>query len=107
MSEINFSYFRCLICQNYPEIKSHKFVRIWNPFPTWIEILENEKTCTYSIQTMRPICNCSRISRASRASLIPINRLLTFEEKYTQALRKNQRLHHIKHHVIIVVLCIL
>jgi hypothetical protein len=56
-----------------------------------MEISENEKTCNYSIWTRRPIYNCSRISRASRASLIPINRPLTFEEKYTQALRKNQK----------------
>jgi len=55
-----------------------------------MEISENEKTCNYSIWTRRPIYNCSKISRAS---LIPINRPLTFEEKYTQALRKNQRLH--------------
>jgi hypothetical protein len=55
-----------------------------------MEISKKEKTCTYSIWTRRPIYNCSRISRAS---LIPINRPLTFEEKYTEALRKNQRLH--------------
>jgi hypothetical protein len=65
----------------------------WNPFSTWMEISEKEKTCNYSIWTRRPIYNCSRISRASRASLIPINMPLTFEEKCTQALRKNQRLH--------------
>jgi hypothetical protein len=58
-----------------------------------MEISEKEKTCNYSILTRRPIYNCSRISRASRASLIPINRPLTFEEKYTQILKKNQRLH--------------
>jgi hypothetical protein len=58
-----------------------------------MEISEKEKTCNYSIWTRRPIYNCSRISRASRAFLIPINRPLTFEEKYTQSLRKNQRLH--------------
>jgi hypothetical protein len=68
----------------------HEF---WNPFPTWMEISEKGKTCTYSILTRRPIYNCSRIFRASRASLIPINRPLTFEEKEKQALRKNQRLH--------------
>jgi hypothetical protein len=54
---------------------------------------KKEKTCTYSILTKKPIYNCSRISRAFRASLISINRLLTFEEKDTQALKKNQRLH--------------
>jgi hypothetical protein len=48
-----------------------------------MEILENEKTCNYSIWTRRPIYNCFRISRASRASLIPINRHLAFEEKHT------------------------
>jgi hypothetical protein len=57
-----------------------------------MEISEKEKTCNYSIWTRKPIYNCYRISRASKASLIPINRPLTFEEKYTQALRKNQRL---------------
>jgi hypothetical protein len=93
MSEIGFSYFRCLLCQNCPSIKNCKSIRIWNPFPTWIEISENEKTCNYSIWTRRPIYNCSRISRASRASLIPINRSITFEEKYAQVLRKNQMLH--------------
>jgi hypothetical protein len=58
-----------------------------------MEISEKEKTRNYSIRTRRLIYNCSRISRASKASLIPINRHLTFEEKYTQALRKNQMLH--------------
>jgi hypothetical protein len=58
-----------------------------------MEISEKEKTCTYSIWTRRTIYNCSRISRASKASLTPINRPLTFEEKYTQALRKNQMIH--------------
>jgi len=58
-----------------------------------MEISEKEKTCNYFIWTRRPIYNCSRISEASRASLIPINRPLTFEKKYIQALRKNQRLH--------------
>jgi hypothetical protein len=58
-----------------------------------MEISEEEKTCNYSIWTKRPIYNCSRIYRASKASLIPIYRPLTFEEKYTLALRKNQRLH--------------
>jgi hypothetical protein len=48
-----------------------------------MEILENEKTCNYSIWTRRPIYNCFIISRASRASLIPINRPLAFEEKHT------------------------
>jgi hypothetical protein len=47
--EIKFSYFGSLLCQNQLTIKNRKFVRIWNPFPTWIEISENEKTCTYSI----------------------------------------------------------
>jgi hypothetical protein len=55
-----------------------------------MEILEKEKTCNYSIWTRRPIYNCSKISRAS---LIPINRPLTVEEKYTQSLKNNQRLH--------------
>jgi hypothetical protein len=54
-----------------------------------MEILEKEKTCNYSIWARRPIYNFSMISRAS---LIPINRPLTFEEKYIQALRMNQRL---------------
>jgi hypothetical protein len=58
-----------------------------------MEISEKEKTCNYSIWTRRPVYNCSRIFKASRASLIPINRPLAFEEKYTQDLRKNQRLH--------------
>jgi hypothetical protein len=49
MSEISFSYFRCLLFQNHPAIKNRKSVRIWNPFPTWIEISEKEKTYTYSI----------------------------------------------------------
>jgi hypothetical protein len=57
-----------------------------------MKILENEKTCNYSIFSRRSIYNYSGISRASKASLIPINRPLTFEEKYIQALRKNQRL---------------
>jgi hypothetical protein len=61
-----------------------------------MEISEKKKTCNYSILTRRPIYNCSRISTASRASLIPINRPLAFEEKHTQALRKNQRLHQEK-----------
>jgi hypothetical protein len=55
-----------------------------------MEISEKKKICNYSIWTRRPIYNCSRISRAS---LIPINRPLAFEEKHTQALMKNQRLH--------------
>jgi hypothetical protein len=55
-----------------------------------MKISGKENTCNYSILARRPIYNCSRISRAS---LIPINRPLAFEEKYTQALRKNQRLH--------------
>jgi hypothetical protein len=48
-----------------------------------MEISKKEKTYNYSIWTRRPIYNCSRISIASRASLIPINRPLTFEEKHT------------------------
>jgi hypothetical protein len=58
-----------------------------------MEISEKKKTCNYSIWTRKPICNCSRISRASRASLIPINRPLAFEGKDTGALKKNQMLH--------------
>jgi hypothetical protein len=58
-----------------------------------MEISEKKKICNYSIWTRSLIYNCSRISRASRASLIPINRLLTFEKNDTQALRKNQMLH--------------
>jgi len=58
-----------------------------------MEISEKKNTCNYSIWTRSPICNCSRISRASRASLIPINKPLAFEEKHTQALKKNQMLH--------------
>jgi hypothetical protein len=42
---------------------------------------KNEKICTYSIWTRRPIYDFSRISRVSSASLILINRPLTFEEK--------------------------
>jgi hypothetical protein len=49
MLEIGFSYFGCLLCQNHPAIKDRKSVQIWNHFPTWIEISEKEKTCTYSI----------------------------------------------------------
>jgi hypothetical protein len=75
-----------------PAIKNHKSVRIWNPFPTWIVILEKEKTCTYSIWTRRRIYDFSRIPRVSRASLIPINRALTFEEKTHKLGRKNWRL---------------
>jgi hypothetical protein len=58
-----------------------------------MEISEKKNTCNYSIWTRSPICHYSRISRASRASLTPINRPLAFEEKDTLALRKNQRLH--------------
>jgi hypothetical protein len=58
-----------------------------------MEISEKKKTCNYSIWTRSPIYNCNRISRASRASLIHINRPLAFEEKDTEALRKNQRFH--------------
>jgi len=42
-----------------------------------MEISEKKKTCNYFIWTRRPIYNCSRISRAS---LILINRPLTFED---------------------------
>jgi hypothetical protein len=49
MLEIYFSKFKSLPCQNRPEIKDRKSVRIWNHFPTWIEISEKEKTCTYYI----------------------------------------------------------
>jgi hypothetical protein len=58
-----------------------------------MEISEKKKTCNYYIWTRSPIYNCSRTSRACKASLSPINRPLAFEEKDTQALRKNQRLH--------------
>jgi hypothetical protein len=58
-----------------------------------MEISEKKNICTYSIWTRRPIYNCFRISRASKASLIPINKPLTFEERYTQNLRKIQMLH--------------
>jgi len=75
-----------------PVIKDHKSVRIWNPFPTWIEISEKEKTCTYSISTSRPIYNFSRIPRAFRASVIPLNRPITFEEKKHKLRKKNWRL---------------
>jgi hypothetical protein len=38
MSEITISKFGRLICQNRPEIKDRNSGRIWNPFPTWIEV---------------------------------------------------------------------
>jgi hypothetical protein len=38
MSEIAFSKFRCLLCQNLPAIKDRNSGRIWNSFPTWIEV---------------------------------------------------------------------
>jgi hypothetical protein len=38
MSEIAFSQFGHLLCQNHPTIKYRNSGRIWNPFPTWIEV---------------------------------------------------------------------
>jgi hypothetical protein len=38
MSEITFSKFGRLLCQNLPEIKDRNSRRIWNHFPTWIEV---------------------------------------------------------------------
>jgi hypothetical protein len=38
MSEIDFPKFKRLLCQNFPEIKDRNFGRIWNHFPTWIEV---------------------------------------------------------------------
>jgi hypothetical protein len=38
MSEIAFSQFEYLQCQNCPAVKDHNSGRIWNPFPTWIEV---------------------------------------------------------------------
>jgi hypothetical protein len=70
-----------------PKLSRNKGPQIYTnleSFPTWIQISEKEKTCTYSIWTRRPIYDFFRIHRISRASLIPINRPLTFEEK-TQA----------------------
>jgi hypothetical protein len=34
MSEIDFSQFGGLLCQNRPAIKDRSFGRIWNHFPT-------------------------------------------------------------------------
>jgi hypothetical protein len=38
MSEITFLKFGRLICQNRPKIKDRNPRRIWNHFPTWIEV---------------------------------------------------------------------
>jgi hypothetical protein len=38
ISEIAFPKFGRLLCQNRPEIKDRNSGRIWNPFPTWIEV---------------------------------------------------------------------
>jgi hypothetical protein len=38
MLEIAFLQFECLLCQNFPTIKDYNSGRIWNPFPTWIEV---------------------------------------------------------------------
>jgi hypothetical protein len=38
MLEIYFSQFRHLLCQNHLTIKDHNSGRIWNHFPTWIEV---------------------------------------------------------------------
>jgi len=38
MSEIAFPKFGRLLCQNRPSIKDRNSGRIWNPFPTWIEV---------------------------------------------------------------------
>jgi hypothetical protein len=46
MSEIDFPKFGRLLYQNSPAIKDRNPGRIWNPFPTWIEVsisyLDNE-----------------------------------------------------------------
>jgi hypothetical protein len=63
-----------------------------SPFSTWIGISDNEKNCSYSTRTKRPIYNFSRIPMASRVALILINMPLTIEKKNTQALGKNQML---------------
>jgi hypothetical protein len=39
MSKIAFPYFGCILCRNLPEIKDRNSERIWNHFPTWIEVL--------------------------------------------------------------------
>jgi hypothetical protein len=38
MSEITFSQFGHLLCQNRHTIKDRNSGRIWNPFPAWIEV---------------------------------------------------------------------
>lgn len=38
MSEIDFPKFGRLLYQNCLEIKDRNPGRIWNPFPTWIEV---------------------------------------------------------------------
>jgi hypothetical protein len=38
MSEIPFPKFGHLLCQNRPAVKDRNSGRIWNPFPTWIEV---------------------------------------------------------------------
>jgi hypothetical protein len=38
MSEIAFPKFGRLLCQNRPAVKDRNSGRIWNPFPTWIEV---------------------------------------------------------------------
>jgi hypothetical protein len=38
MLEIDFPKFGHLLCQNSPVIKDRNPGRIWNPFPTWIEV---------------------------------------------------------------------
>jgi hypothetical protein len=38
MSEIGFPKFRRLLYQNCLAIKDRNSGRIWNPFPTWIEV---------------------------------------------------------------------
>jgi hypothetical protein len=54
-----------------------------SPISVWIGISEKERGFIYSTRTREPIYDFSRIPRASRASLTPINRSLTFEEKKT------------------------
>jgi hypothetical protein len=38
MSEIAFPKLGRLLCQNFPIIKDRNSGRIWNLFPTWIEV---------------------------------------------------------------------
>jgi hypothetical protein len=38
MLQIAFSQFGSLLCQKRPAIKNSNSGRIWNPFPTWIEV---------------------------------------------------------------------